>query len=106
VRQGECTLWRDRQHRPQEDRPVPRVIAEERAHDGGVKLPSRLRDEGVYRLLVARRAPVGAGRRDRVERVGDGHDPSAQWNLLAKQARGVSRSVQALVVVAHDRGEF
>jgi hypothetical protein len=81
-------------------------MAEEGAHRGGIKLRSGLRDKDVDRPLVPRRGPVWAGRRDRVERVSDSNDPCAQRNLLAEQARRVSRSIQALMVVAHDRGEL
>jgi hypothetical protein len=60
----------------------------------------------VERLLVLRGRAVRPDRRERVERVGDGHDPGSERNIRAAKARGVSTAVEALVMVADDPREL
>ena len=51
-------------------------------------------------------APVQAGRGERVEGVRDGNDARAEWDLIAGETLGIAAAVEALVVVAHDRGDL
>ena len=55
------------------------------------------------RLAVAGGAAVCAGRGDRVERVGDRHDPRPEGDLVAGEVIGIAGAVESLVVMADDR---
>jgi hypothetical protein len=48
---------------------------------------------------------IGTSRGDRVERVGHGDDARPDRDLIAGQSAGVSLPVEALVMVAYDRGQ-
>lgn len=86
--------------------PVARVSAQERAHGHRVQLGARRVDERIKRPFVGSRRPLRTNRRQRVEVVGDGDDPRPERYPLVGKPRRVPGAVEALVMVAHDRGEL
>jgi len=67
----------------------------------GIELrPAALLERPQARVEAARRA-VAAGDRDRVDRVGDRHDPRGEWNRRAADASGIATTVPALVMREH-----
>ena len=69
-----------------------------------VEMPSAFFAKDGQRLLQRKRRFVGALAGQRVEDVGDRHDPPLDGNLLARESLGITRSVPFLVVRISDRG--
>ncbi len=78
------------------------VVHEDDDHLGIEEGAAPILEQG-YRFLTAHRFAVLAVFSDRVEAVGDGQNPSGDWDLVALQAVGITSAVPSFVMVSDHR---
>ena len=69
----------------------------------GIPLLARSVAQNAIELLVGHALAIGPVAGHRVERIGHGHDPGQQWNLIPRQPERIAVAVPSFVVMPHDR---